>query len=701
MSLLLGRLLALAALLPLLGFWLGRPGGGALLATLLFALPFASALRARLRGDEAHLVDEAAWLTVLLGALVTPLLPTMLFVDGFDAPVFVALGALAYLGLRGRLTRLTAAPRWGRLARVGFAVWAGWSVGSALRAVWVHTPAGTPWLGEELWLLWTAQLGQVSSVAATAPLSALFLRLLLIAVAWSGFELALRALGRGEGERFERRFVRALAWALVLGLGVAVVEFVEESLWRGDSSPLARLVAGGLPRNPRPLLDHNALGSALVLVLPLMLVAGLLGLRARHRPLVRRWGLAAAALVAAFLLVSSRSKSALAGAFVGVVLGALLLAWSRGGGWRRAAAGLLAAGALVIALVNVAPDGVVDRVGSTRYGQDLLRVVRFDAARDYLRENRTAVWTQARGVADEAPAVGVGLGRLPLRMIEHRAGPEVPGWFKPLHENAHSQYLQWRAEEGWLGLLLALGVLGFALLGALRRRSTRALAAAGGLGGLAINLLVGHALLVSSVALLFAAFVGWLLAGGSMTRVRDEAAEQAGRRPLVAPVACVAAGLVALLPAFSAERATDLRRSAFGTYPWVAWADRGGDGSPARSRAVGPRAEWYERWQAGTVLKIPVLDVRDARFEGRTTLDVWVDGELVLEGLALARDPSDPANPNRTTFVRIERPQGVAVGDWIHLRVEASDYFVGTRAFAHDPRRVSFKMSPAFFNAPR
>jgi hypothetical protein len=686
MSRSLGRLLALAAFLPLVLFGVGATVGATCLAVVLFGLPWLAAARARWSGDEAHLIDEVAWFTALFGALVTPLWPCMVRVDGFDAPVFVALGALAFLGWRGRLSALTAAPRWGRIARLGFAVWAAWSLGSALRGVW---STGSPWMVEEFWMAITGQFGQVSMVSAMAPLSALSLRLVMIGVAWAGFELALGALGRGEGARFESRMVRVLAWGIAVGFVVGALEFVIEGMWRGETSPRARL-SQGLARNPRPLLDHNALGSALTLVLPLVAVGAW---RARHR----RWVLALAAGVGGFLLVSSRSKSALAGLMVGVGFCALLLAWSRGGLMRRWAAGLVAAGALVLVLFNVAPASVIERVSANRYGHDLVRVVRLDAARDYLRENRAAVWSQTRTVGDQQPAVGVGLGRLPLMMgAAHE--PDAPGWFKPLHENAHSQYLQWRAEEGWLGLLFALLVLAGAVLGGLRRRSVRSLAASAGFVGLCVNLAVGHALLVSSVALLFAAFVGWLVAGGSMTRVADEAAEAAGQHRLAAPLLSAGALLLALSPLVfgrsTAATQTDARSlQTLGGYPWEYQAGQ----TPERGRAMGPDARWFEQWGDGDVLKIPVSDFRDARFKEPTRLDVWINGKpVVLEKLLPHRQTA--ADVNRVTYLRITRPADVQAGDWVELRVLASNYFVGTRAFSHDFRRVAFKTWPGFYS---
>ena len=689
MSRSLGRWLALVACLPLILFGVGATWGATWLAACLFALPWLAAARAKWSGDEAHLIDEVAWLTAVCGALVTPLWPCMVRVDGFDAPIYVALGALAFLAWRGRLSALTAAPRWGRLARVGFAVWAAWSVGSALRGVLSAWSAGAPWLADEFWLAITGQFGQVSMVSALAPLSALSLRLVMIGMAWAGFELALGALGRGEGARFEARMVRVLAWGIAVGFAIGALEFVIEGMWRGDASPWARL-SQGLARNPRPLLDHNALGSALTLILPLVAVGAW---HARHK----RWVLALAVALGGFLLVSSRSKSALAGLMVGAGLCALLLAWSRGGLMRRWAAGLLAAGALVLVLFNVAPAVVIERVSANRYGHDLVRVVRLDAARDYLRENRAAVWSQTRTVGAQQPVVGVGLGRLPLLMgAAHE--PDAPGWFKPLHENAHSQYLQWRAEEGWLGLLLALLVLAGALLGGLRRRSVWSLAASAGFVGLCVNLAVGHALLVSSVAILFAAFVGWLVAGGSMTRDADEAAEAAGQHRLVVSVLSAGALLLALGPLLlgrsTPATTLDARSlSTFGCYPWEYIAGQ----TPDRGRAMGPDSRWFEQWGVGDVLKIPVSDFRDARFAELTRLDVWVNGVQAVDEKILPHRQS-MGDVNRLAYLRLPRPAGVQAGDWVEIRVLASNYFVGTRAFSHDFRRIAFRMWPGFYS---
>ena len=702
----LGRVFALALLAPVLLHLIGRGTlDGAWLVLLLTGAPVLLALGLG-RGGAGR--DEVAWLTALGAALAAPLLPTIFRVDGFDTPLAVTSGALVWLAWNGRLTALTAAPRWGRVARTFFAVWAAWSIGSALRGFVAWQPEGAPWTADLLWAVVTDPFGYRSLIDPVRPFGQLFLRLETVLFAWSGFELALGALGRGDGARFERRFAGALAWGLGLGLVASVAEFSAAAIWRGDSSVWAR-AAAGIGRNPRPLLDHNALGSALVLILPLSITAALLFWRRRRRlvgddpkrtalPWVG-FGLGVASLIGLALLVSSRSKAALGGFALALPLAFVFYALSRGGPLRRWALGLVAAGLLVVAGLNLVPASWLEPVTSTRYGHDLVRVARFDAAADYLTENRVVVWKRALAVGREHPVVGVGLGRLPLLLGEHH-DPAAPGWFNPRNENAHSQYLQWLGEEGWVGLGLGLLLFVGALLGGLRRQSGLSLAGSAGLCGLALTLVVGHALLVSSVALLFAGLVGWLLAGGSMTRVPDEAAGSAGRRPWLAPTAAGLAFGLAFLPLLlpGGSRPLPLADYTFGCYPWDFLP---GDG-PKRARSVGPDARWFLEWRSSDVLKIPIRDVRDPRFEELVRVTLAVNGKVVVQDkllphqnrAELAADPMLTAN--RETFLRIERPAGVSPGDLVELRLTSSGSFVGSRIYHPDHRRVAARMWPAF-----
>lgn len=690
-----GRLLALVFIAPVVLHLVGRGFEGAWLVLLLAAAPSLVAWVAARRGCDAAERDELVWLSVLVGAFATPLLPTILRIDGFETPLVLASGGLAWLAWRGRLTALTAAPRPGRAVRLFLWVFAAWSVGSALRGYFAWRPDGVPWTGELFLSALADPFGYRSLVDPMRPFSQLFLRLETLTFLWAGFELALGALGRGDGARFEGRLLKALVVAVGLGILAALAEFASASVWRGDPSILGT-IAAGIGRNPRPLLDHNALGSALVLIAPLLLVGAAMGRGASQGA----WRLATllAALASLGLLVSSRSKSALAGFAVALPLALVFLSFGRGGRARKLALAAVGAGVLGLLAFNLAPASVLEPLAQSRYGNDLLRVVRFEAAKDYLVENRATVWKSARAVGEEHPILGVGLGRLPILLGEHH-DPEAEGWFNPRNENAHCQYLQWWSEEGAVGLGLGLFLFLGAILGGLRRQSSLSLVGSASVCGLALNLVVGHALLLSSVALVFAAFVGWLLAGGSMIAGADEAAEAAGQRPRLAPLAAGGAFLVALAPLALDGRRLPLAETTLGCYPWD-WLPGTG---PKRARAVGPHAAWFQEWKSGKVMKIPVRDVRDPRFEEPVTLDLFVNGERVLTAFELphhtqeerASDPELPANP--LAYLRVTRPEGVEDGDLIELRLDANSYFVGSRVYSTDHRRVALRMWPAFF----
>jgi len=692
-----GRFLALVLLAPVaLHLW-GRGFEGAWLVLLLAAAPSLSAWVSARLGADARERDEIVWFTALVGAFAAPLLPNIFRIDGFDTPLVLCSGALAWLAWRGRLTALTAAPRWGRIVRVFLLVYAAWSIGSGVRGFFAYRPDGGPWTGEILRAALFDPFGFRSLIDPARPFTQLFLRLEMLAFLWAGFELALGALGRGDGARFEGRLLKSLAVAVGLGLVVTIAEFASASVWRGDPSILGT-IAAGIGRNPRPLLDHNGLGSALVLIAPLLL----LGATAWRTPSATVWRVvvALAGIAGLALLVTSRSKSAIAGFGLALPLAFVFMAFSVGGRARKLALVVVGAGVLGILGLNLAPDSMMESLAKTRYGNDLVRVVRFEAAKDYLTDNRAAVWAGARAVGDEHPLVGVGLGRLPLLLGEHH-NPDAPGWFNPRNENAHCQYLQWLGEEGWLGLGLGLLLFVGAILGGLRRRSPMSLAGSAAVCGLGVNLIVGHALLLSSVALLFAAVVGWLLAGGSMTRNPDEAAESAGSRPWLAPAAAGLALAVALLPLAlpGGRRPLPLVDATFGCYPWD-WSPGTG---PKRARAMGPEAAWFQEWKTGNVMKIPVRDVRDPRFDVPIKLRLRVNGRVLLEDFKLphrtraelAQDPELAANP--LAYFRIERPEGVQDGDLLEMRMETTSYFVASRMYSNDYRRVALRMWPAFF----
>jgi hypothetical protein len=535
------------------------------------------------------------------------------------------------------------------------------------------------------------------------------LRVEMTLFAWAGLELTLRERRRSEATRLGPRVARTLVVALLLGALVSVVEFGMGAWWRGDASAFARL-EGGLGRNYRPLLDHNALGSAMVLLLPVSIVAAGLAVRRRFsqvapggRSFSAADSLAPLACVAgAAMLVTSRSKSALAGcAFALLVLGSLF-ALRSGARLRRIFLVVCSLGVLVLLGFNLAPDSLIDPIAGTRYGHDLVRVARLDAAAEYIEDNRATVWRGARSVGAEHPIVGVGLGRLPLLLAEHH-DPEDVGWFNPLHENAHSQYLQILAEEGWVGLLLFLCALALAIAGGCRR-GPWGYAGAAGVAGLALNLSVGHALLMPAVAVVFAGLLGWLLAGPLADANGVELSS--GPSSSTLGCACGLAFLLAMAPLSlpGGKRPLPLEELSLGCYPWEFQAGQ----NPDRARAISADARWFQVWGQGRVMKIPVRDVRDPRFDELQVLTVraFAPGaeehaeplQFSLPHLTLgdlAQDPQAAVNP--TTYLRIEAPEGVAPGDLVELHVTARSSFNGSRVFSLDHREVAARIWPPFF----
>jgi len=308
----------------------GAPWIQALLVALAFALPIALARRDGKRGAERTFTRGIAL------AFALPLVPVVLHVFPFEIERVLLHGTLAALALFGGLGRAWrglrgahGAARWAVLALLG---WAAWSLGSAALGFGSAWPSGAGF-GTALWgalgeVLWRDALVPRPQIEALQPVRALFLRLEVLAVVAVALGLALERLDGGR--QLLREAARASALALILGFGMAWIEMARASLWRGESF-FARVDAG-LGRMHRPLLDNNALGSALLVWLPLAaaLSAGhlahrLLARRAAPGSLAGRGSVAALGAVAfaagVFLLTTSRSKAALGGA--GLAFGAV------------------------------------------------------------------------------------------------------------------------------------------------------------------------------------------------------------------------------------------------------------------------------------------------------------------------------------------------------------------------------------------
>ncbi|MFT6042153.1 MAG: hypothetical protein ACI9C2_002331 [Gammaproteobacteria bacterium] len=706
---------------------------------------------AYLTGGSREHKSLGVWLIALGAIFATPLVPTILGVDGFYLSVALLHGVLIQLAFRGEL-RVTpgAANLRIRVSRALLFATGAWVLGSALRGYFAYLPLSPP--------AWMPGFGDVNALAmgdmtaANHPLMAGFLRFLMVVFAWAGFELTLRArLARGAVTTSEdgawipsvgSRLGRSLTWAIVVGFGLSCIEFVVASVWRGDSSVWARLAAG-LGRNYRPMLDHNALGTVLVLILPMVLLAALLGVRRTlgrgpeglgtesASGLQRLWSLvpAVAGVLGVGLLMTSRSKSALAGFGLAIFVfgGAQALQW--GGKTKRTFLGLVAAGALLLIGLNFAPDSAIEKLSRSRYGHDLIRIAHLDAASDYIEANRRTVWDYASAVGKQHPLVGVGIGRLPLLMASVH-DPELAAPFNPLHENAHSQFVQIETEEGMLGLALFLVLIGMALGGARIRgqglgqpaEAPWRLAGVAGLAGASLSLAAGHALLLPSAGALFAGMVGWLLAGPSGTPVPSPAAAPSKGAALQPYFAAGLAFAIAFLPLYApgGRKPQALSATTAGCYPWE--FNRGS--APDRARALSDDARWFEVWGAGDVMKIPVRDVRDPRFEGRHQLTLRVtpafpssmevatstdgnldagDGQSVTieyslphNDLAdLAADPT--AQPNPTGYLKVQAPPGVQPGDLVEMHLTSDKNFNGSRLFSIDHRQIALRMWPPFY----
>ena len=667
-------LLALAALLPSAAYlWGYAPTAGPESASgwpVLLLCLLAPALWVGRAG-------AAGLLAALPLCFALPVLPLMLSSLPFAADRVWAQGCLlgwALAGLSGRAPRL--APG---LPRTLLATFAAATLASALAGFWNALPVGAPLVGESLALALRDGLLARPLIDATHALERGVLRLEWLALAGLGLSAARALPDSGQ------RLARAANQALLLGLCFALLEVVASCAFRGQS--YGEFFARGIPRNHRPLLDNNALGSALILLLPLSVAALAAGRGAAGRALPSA-GLCAGLL----LLYSTRSKAALAGAALALLLVPLLwLGWRRLA-QRRALLGAVGGAALLLVLVQLAPRALLEPLESSRRGADLLRVLRLDFAASYLRENRSAPWAAALALGQSAPLFGAGLGRLPQRMAEFR-DPTRAVEFNPTHENAHNQFLQSFAEEGLFGLGLLGALWGLAALCAARAAGPRQApgepsadaerwvqaALGAGLIGLAFNSLASHSLLETTPGLLFGACLGVGLA-------RAPAGPQ-GPRGSALRLAPALAGLLALLPARLPK--PPLEGYSFGCFPWI----ERGSAADARDRLLAPEAWWCERPPAGARLVWLVKDVRSWRFTERLTARLFVEGSALIEGLEIARSPA-PGRPNPPTYLKADLPAELPRDRPALWRLDVSPTWTNSLQFETGRQPAALRVAP-------
>lgn len=673
------RVLAVVLLAaPTVAHLVHRDFDSAWVLVALFATPLAVGRRDPVR----------AVLLGLGGAFLVPLLPIALHVLPFASERVLVHGTLAALVLGGH-----AAPRaGGRLARwlrwtVGLG--AAWSVAAGARGVLVALPEGAPWVGEMIAVALRDLVVDRSQVEAVHPLAVLCLRLEYLALLWLTAEVAA---GRAD---FVPRLVRTLAWSVALGVVVTFGDILLAANYRGED--LGARLAARFPRNHRPLVDNNALGTALVAMLP-VLIGGAAGLVVGRRGGARAPlgpALAGVALAAGlFLLVTSRSKAALGAFAVALPLG-FLVAF----GLRRATRTWWLAGpavllALVLVGAQLVPVETAQRLAQNRYLADAIRVVRLDAATAYLRANRSAPWGATWRMGLDAPVAGQGLGRVPARLADFRDA-DLRVQFNPRHENAHNQVLQSFAEEGALGVVLLLVPFGLATLGAragLRRRrgepGARDWPAVAGLmvvpPALLLNLQVGHALLENSVAYIVAILFGAAVAQGGGTGRPLPA--RVGRRGWVAAGAVFVVGLA---PALWAPR-PPLAGFAFGCFPWVEWPHSAPD------RLLSPDARWLQVWGNGPRLKVQLRDGRPSFYSEPLSIDVWLDGELAVAGWHPPR-PAPGAQSIPVGILRVDGPAGVREGDLVEVRLVTTPAYAESLHYGTGRPWIGPRMGTPFF----
>ena len=691
--------IALVALLaaPTVAHGVHRGGEAAWLLALLFLLPVALAWKDPVRGI----------LAAMAGAFVLPLVPVMLHLMPFSAERVWIHGTLAGLILGGGVA-LRATGRLARALRWTVALGAAWSIAAGIRGVLVALPEGAPWVGEMLTVAARDLVLPRPQVEAIHPLAVLELRLEYLALLWLAGELLV---GR---EDALRRVLRTIAWMLLAGLVFGAADFVIPTFYRGED--LMERLGAQFPRNHRPLLDHNALGTTMVALLPVLLgcvIAVFVGRRSGERAPLNPALAIAAFTCASLYLVSSRSKAALGAFVVALALVALVTF-----GVRRALrtwwiAGPAFLGFACVVGLQYLPVEAAQRLAANRYLADVIRVGRLDAATDYLRANRSAPWTAALEMGLEAPLLGQGLGRVPARMVDFR-DPDRRVQFNPLHENAHNQVLQSFAEEGAVGVVLLLVPFGLAVAGA--RRSLRRRRDGAGEGGesrewpvaaglvvapaaLLFNLQVGHALLEPSVAYIVAILFGATASLGMGTR------EPSGETPVpdvgdrlpwfrdprrVVPVAGIA--LLGIAPALWAPR-PPLAGFSFGCFPWVEWP--GGQ----RDRLLGPDARWIQVWGDGPRIKMPVKDGRSALYETPWFTDVWLNGELTTQDYQPPRkDPAVREYPTAILFA--QAPDAFAEGELVEVRVVTDPPYAESMHYDIGRPWFGLRIGEPFFRRP-
>jgi len=504
-----------------------------------------------------------------------------------------------------------------------------------------------------------------------------------------------------------RRRARAVLQAWAYGFGLVGAFALLQYFTGFRLHPFWVAANPDLTRSHATLDDPNALGS--YLVLGILLCAGLATARSGRR--------AAATALLAGLGVAALLTSASRAAIGGLALATLATAALPGGTgesaararWRRGARWLLAAGAIVL-VVSVLARFLVDFAPLPYRPGNVVSAVAgvFDPRIPLTKslENRGMWWDAALRMAQQAPLLGVGLGRFP------RLLPEYAPQFGNL--DAHNYFLQVLAEMGLLGLLAfgALLAAVFVTLTSLRRDSEAPkLAAAVLLGSIAYvaTLLTGHPLLLVSGQVLWATLLAAVVVVAQPDERFDERAQPRGQgadAPSAPAPRAPTAGRTALLCAaiLAVYSVGALRSPSF--VPPPDWGYSYG----LYAQETGADGRRY-RWTGGlALLQLPAPpDATALRVEVAVSPALRA-GQATRVSLSLDRNGTGSDAPDRRDFNirRISQPGSYAVelrlapdhrfGRYVLLRIEVEPIFVpADEGESHDRRELGVQLfEPTF-----
>jgi putative inorganic carbon (HCO3(-)) transporter len=274
-----------------------------------------------------------------------------------------------------------------------------------------------------------------------------------------------------------------LRWvpAGVIGLSLSfLVLGLLGTQWGSKVSGLTMLVAGlpgeisWLPEG-ETIFNPNVIGGALLWVLPFSLGLFWMAVRASIcvKMVERKWSLAAAEGLVAFLSLGLLILTQARGAWLGLGVCLLALLIAAGGHMRRIGVALLLVA--VFTLILVGPMGLDQAIGVDRGGSRILSTVSM--------EQRFEIWSRAQYAIADFPFTGCGVDvfqhMMPVMYPLFRASSDA---FIP---HAHNEFLQVALDLGLPGLVAwgALYSIAFWMLWQAYRRSSNDLNRVLSLGG--------------------------------------------------------------------------------------------------------------------------------------------------------------------------------------------------------------------------